>query len=180
MELKQKYLNKVNEEHYMAELKSIVNSVFNLDITCRVRLKSHVQARMVFSKILRERGFAMTSIAKFFNMDSHTSIINYMRKFDHDMNNNELFRNRYTTCREIFFDRYPSNEVYNEIKVDYVPKSVQLLISEVEARLEKKYAMNVPEKFKRFRTIIDMLDERIPHGKETMVEQKVLRMLNGL
>jgi hypothetical protein len=64
MESKQNYLGKINQHLDMIELNNIVEEVFGVDIKSSRRFKDIIEARMVFSKILRERGVPYTKIGE--------------------------------------------------------------------------------------------------------------------
>ena len=57
-------------------LKDIVEAVFRTDIMSSRRYQSIVEARMVFAKILVDRGHSLSSIGKYINKN-HATIIYY-------------------------------------------------------------------------------------------------------
>ena len=58
----------------MQQLADIVKSVFNEDVKDKIQRREIVDARMVFSKILRERGYTYASIGRFLKKD-HSTIV---------------------------------------------------------------------------------------------------------
>ena len=62
----------------MQELTEIIKSVFNEDVKDITRRREIVDARIVFSKILRERGYTHSAIGRFLRKD-HSTILSYMR-----------------------------------------------------------------------------------------------------
>ena len=60
----------------MEKLKEIVSQVFDTNINIKTRKRNNVEARMIFSKILREDGNTFESIGKAINKD-HSTIVYY-------------------------------------------------------------------------------------------------------
>ena len=63
------------------KLKEAVNSVFGLDMMERTRKRPHVNARIVFSNILFERGYSKSEIGRYLNKN-HATIIHYCKSFE--------------------------------------------------------------------------------------------------
>lgn len=155
-ESQQKYLDKINEYLEMNELKGIVNTIFDVDITNTKRKKNNVEARMVFAKILHDRGATLVSIARFLDKN-HCSIINYMNNFDVYFSEQQL-KKKYVVCREAFFQKRPVDKLY----------------------IEKDKLSAIESKYKRFKNILDIMNERTPYGKEDVLEKKIISFLNGI
>jgi hypothetical protein len=155
-ESKQKYIDKVSEHLDMKELKDIVDTIFDVDISNSVRKKNYVEARMVFTKILRDRGTTLVAIAAFLDKN-HCSIINYMLNFDNYFSEQSLKR-KYIVCREAFFQKRPVDKLY----------------------FEKDKISNIEKKYKRFNHILDIMNDRTPYGKEDVLEKKIISFLNGI
>jgi len=155
-ESQQKYLDKINLYIEMNELKDIVDTIFNVNITNSVRKKEYVEARMVFAKILHERGATIVSIARFLEKN-HCSILNYMGNFDSYFTDISL-KKKYVVCREAFFQKRPVDKLY----------------------LEKDKISAIEYKYKRFKNILDIMNERTPYGKEEVLEKKIISFLNGI
>lgn len=155
-ESKQKYLDKINLHIEMNELKDIVDTIFNVDITNSVRKKEYVEARMVFSKILHDRAATIVSIGQYLGKN-HSTILNYMAKFDNYFTDQSLKR-KYVVCREAFFQKRPVDRLY----------------------IEKDKLSMMESKYKRFKNILDIMNDRTPYGKESVLENKITLFLNGI
>jgi hypothetical protein len=140
----------------MNELKYIVDTIFDVDITNSVRKKNFVEARMVFTKILRDKGVTLVSIGNYLGKN-HCSILNYMGNFDNYFNDASL-KKKYNVCRESFFQKYPVDKLY----------------------FEKDKISTIEKKYKRFKHILDIMNERTPYGKEGVLEKKIISFLNGI
>ena len=155
-ESQQKYLDKINEHLDMKELKNIVDTIFDVDISNSVRKKNFVEARMVFTKILRDRGTTLVAIAAFLDKN-HCTIINYMGNFDNYFSEQSL-KKKYIVCREAFFQKRPVDRLY----------------------LEKDKLSAIENKYKRFKHILDIMNDRTPYGKEDVLEKKIISFLNNI
>jgi hypothetical protein len=140
----------------MNELKDIVDTIFDVNISNSVRKKNYVEARMVFTKILRDRGTTLVAIAAFLDKN-HCSIINYMLNFDNYFSDQSL-KKKYVVCREAFFQKRPVDKLY----------------------IEKDKMSAIENKYRRFKSILDIMNERTPYGKEDVLEKKIISFLNGI
>lgn len=155
-ESKQKFTDKISEHLDMKELKNIVDIIFDVDISNTVRKKDYVEARMVFTKILRDRGATLVSIADFLDKN-HCTILNYMCNFDNYFSEQSL-KKKYILCRDAFFQKRPVDKLY----------------------IEKDNISAIESKYKRFKNILDLMNDRTPYGKESVLEKKIISFLNGI
>lgn len=155
-ESQQKYLKTINQYIDMNELRDIVDTIFDVDITNSVRKKNFVEARMVFTKILRDRGATLVSIGRYLDKN-HCTILNYMGNFDNYFSEQSL-KKKYVVCREAFFQKRPVDKLY----------------------FEKDKIATIENKYKRFKHILDIMNERTPYGKEGELEKKIIAFLNGI
>jgi len=87
----------------MAQLKEIVNNVFAVDLLETNRKRDLVDARTVYSKVLRERGYTFETIAKSINRD-HATVIHYMKSIDSLITYDKGIRDKYIYCKNLFLD----------------------------------------------------------------------------
>ncbi len=175
MESKQKYTEDKNSE--MNELKDIVESMFLVDIKTKSRIRDAVDARMVFCRILRDRGHQWTSIGKYLSKD-HSTIIHLFQQSTDIFPLDGRLMQMYLKCKDKFMedkeDYMPieRNQIKNEL--DFLKNQINDLISKNE-KLEK-YA----EKYRRFESIINLIESRIQKGSEKIIEKKINEMFNGI
>jgi len=155
-ESQQKYLETINQYIEMNELKGIVDTIFDVNIANTVRKKDYVEARMVFTKILRDRGVTFVTIGKFLDKN-HSTVLNYMSNFDNYFNEQSL-KKKYVVCREAFFQKRPIDKLY----------------------LEKDKLSAIESKYKRFKNILDIMNDKTPYGKENVLEKKIISFLNNI
>lgn len=93
-----------SKKEEIEELIKIVNEVFFTDISKNSRKRTIVDARKIYSKILREKGFCYQSIADSLDKD-HATIIHYIRTIDSILEYDKTLRNMYMTCKSIFLKK---------------------------------------------------------------------------
>lgn len=83
------------------ELKKIVNDVFFTDLSESNRKRQVVDARRVYSKILRDRGYTFESIGKTLKLN-HATILHYTKSIDNIITYDVDFREKYIYCKSDF------------------------------------------------------------------------------
>jgi len=81
--------------------KKSINKILNVDLSSSKRDRKIVDAKKIYSKILRERGYGLQTIGDSINRN-HSTIIFYLRDIDSLILYDEEFRNKYITCKELF------------------------------------------------------------------------------
>jgi len=84
-------------------LKEIVSGVFGVDISLKNRQRNSVDARRIYSKILRERGYTFESIGYSLDRD-HATVINYMVSVDSILSYDKGLRDKYIACKNVFLE----------------------------------------------------------------------------
>ena len=160
------------------ELERIVDRVFNENIKSRRRKREIVYARMVFSKILRDRGYTTTDIAKYINKD-HTTIVHYGKTAINLMAQFPSYKSQYLTCyTEFMMDK-------DKEPLSFTEKKLYSSILSLKDDLEMLNLSNISlkeqlEKHKRLKNIIEFIDNRTPTGKEFFILKKINQMFNGI
>jgi len=84
-------------------LKQIVSGVFNVDISLKNRQRNSVDARRIYSKILRDRGYTFESIGNSIERN-HASVVNYMTSVDAILSFDKGLRDKYIACNNVFLE----------------------------------------------------------------------------
>ena len=120
----------------MKDLQKIIEQVFNVKILTKKRFIEIVDARMCFSKILRDRGYTLKSIGVFLGKD-HTTIMHYVDKSVTLFKQEAMLFEKYMICkekflqdREVIIDRIKDKDVH--MKVARLSNQVDTLIRERE------------------------------------------------
>lgn len=162
----------------MQQLSEIIKSVFNEDVKDKIQRREIVDARMVFSKILRERGYTYASIGRFLKKD-HSTVINYMRNVYHLLTQVNGLMAKYITCRDLFLiDKevlyINKEEKDNKLSIISLNNQIEKLI------LERENVTRMETKYKRIEDILSIIDKKTPNGKEKFILKKVNLMFNDI
>ena len=162
----------------MEKLKEIVSQVFDTDINIKTRKRNNVEARMIFSKILREDGNTFESIGKAINKD-HSTIVYYVNQASVLIKQSIELSDKYLECKNCYIDNLDvvlPQMKYDELKDEVV--ELKLLINQLT--IERNKTIKVQEKYNRIKKIINLVAERTHVGKEEFIERKINQMFNGI
>jgi hypothetical protein len=169
----------------MDNLKRIIDYVFKIDISIKTRKREYVNARMVFSKILKDNGYGVTMISKYLKKD-HTSIIHYVESVNSVLRFDESLMGKYMQAKDMYLNNKSlPNPKEKEVKLTQKEKIQQIRISVLNDEidnliLEKRKLMVISRKHKRLSEIINFIDKQTPHGKEDFILRKISTMFNGI
>jgi len=162
----------------MEKLKEIVSQVFDTNINIKTRKRNNVEARMIFSKILREDGNTFESIGKAINKD-HSTIVYYVNQASVLIKQSIELSDKYLECKNCYIDNL--DVVLPQMKYDEIKNEVlelKLLINQLT--IERNEIIKVQEKYNRIKKIINLVAERTHVGKEEFIERKINEMFNGI
>ena len=101
--------NKINT------LKEIIKEVFLVNIDEDTRRRDVVDARRIYSKILREERFSFELIGESIGKN-HATIIHYVRSIDNILEYDKDLREKYIACKGIYLEN--SESIFENIKND--------------------------------------------------------------
>ena len=162
----------------MEKLKEIVSQVFDTDINIKTRKRNNVEARMIFSKILREDGSTLQAIGKAINKD-HSTVIYYVNQASVLIKQSIELSDKYLECKNCYIDNLDvvlPQMKYDELKNEAL--ELKLLINQLT--IERNEIIKVQEKYNRIKKIINLVAERTHVGKEEFIEKKINQMFNGI
>jgi hypothetical protein len=162
----------------MEKLKEIVSQVFDTNINIKTRKRNNVEARMIFSKILREDGNTFESIGNAINKD-HSTIVYYVNQASTLIKQSIELSDKYLECKNCYIDNL--DVVLPQMKYDEIKNEVlelKLLINQLT--IERNEIIKVQEKYNRIKKIINLVAERTHVGKEEFIERKINQMFNGI
>jgi chromosomal replication initiation ATPase DnaA len=162
----------------MEKLKEIVSKVFDTNINIKTRKRNNVEARMIFSKILREDGNTFESIGKAINKD-HSTIVYYVNQASVLIKQSIELSDKYLECKNCYIDNLDvvlPQMKYDELKDEVV--ELKLLVNQLTS--ERREIIKVQEKYNRIKKIINLVAERTHVGKEEFIERKINQMFNGI
>jgi len=120
------------------ELKKIVNDVFLVDIEVKDSKRGVVDARKVYSKILRDSGYSYESIGNTIKKD-HATIIHYVKNIEYLLSYDQILREKYVACKNVFIKK--KNSISEQIK-----KDVDIYVTVVRLTNELQEAVEIKEK----------------------------------
>jgi chromosomal replication initiation ATPase DnaA len=162
----------------MEKLKEIVSQVFDTNINIKTRKRHNVEARMIFSKILREDGNTFESIGKAINKD-HSTIVYYVNQASSLIKQSIELSDKYLECKNCYIDNLDvvlPQMKYDELKSEVV--ELKFLCNRLAT--ERNEIIKVQEKYNRIKKIINLVAERTHVGKEEFIERKINQMFNGI
>jgi hypothetical protein len=162
----------------MEKLKEIVSQVFGTDINIKTRKRNNVEARMIFSKILREDRKTFQYIGNAINKD-HATIMYYVNQASILIKQSIELSDKYLECKNCYIDNL--DVVLPQMKYDELKNEVlelKLLINQLT--IERNKTIKVQEKYNRIKKIINLVAERTHVGKEEFIERKINEMFNGI
>jgi len=162
----------------MEKLKEIVSKVFDTNINIKTRKRNNVEARMIFSKILREDGNTFESIGKAINKD-HSTIVYYVNQASVLIKQSIELSDKYLECKNCYIDNLDvvlPQMKYDELKSEVI--ELKFLCNRLAT--ERNEIIKVQEKYNRIKKIINLVAERTHVGKEEFIERKINQMFNGI
>lgn len=162
----------------MNELKAIVEELFNVNIIKELRERETVEARMIFSKILRDRGYKFKAISTFLKKD-HTTVIHYVTRIDVFMKHDPKLMERYFLVKTAFMKDRKS--IAAKLTEHEVESKITALNNKIEELLlENEFHLKRIDRYNRIMNIIKVIDERTPIGEERFIEKAINSMFNGI
>ena len=178
-------------------LRTIVHAVVGIDVAeATSRTSDIVNAKMIYSKILRDRGHSLRLIGLPIHKH-HATILHYLRNMDNYLNTDKVFLKNYKICKEEFDkvcqeeDNTSSEPVEFYSFVSVKKEAIMLkienkdLYSKIEKmeeereQMEKKMA-DFNKDIGRVGPMFNMVRERTRPGTETEVLVKLNKFYNGL
>tara|TARA_R100000664_G_C2755538_1_gene143267 strand:+ start:2151 stop:2591 length:441 start_codon:yes stop_codon:yes gene_type:complete len=95
---------------------NLVNDTFDLDIITKCRKTKYIHARVIFCKILKDRGYGCLILSKILNRN-HATILNCFKSFDWFNKTDKHFNAYYTVIEEKFQEGYLNCRELNEIEL---------------------------------------------------------------
>lgn len=123
------------------ELKKIVNDIFLVDIEVKDSKRGVVDARKVYSKILRDSRYSYELIGETINKN-HATIIHYVKNIEYLLTYDKILRDKYVACKNIFIKKRKSIKEQTEKDVDIYVTVVRLTNELQEAIASKDKILN--------------------------------------
>ncbi len=162
-----------NNQYEMDILRTIIKDVIGVEIVKRTNKREAVDARRIFSKILSDRGYTRSEVAKYLKKD-HTSIVHYMSDVDDMIRYVPNFADQYMACKNYFINSVDKTSDEENKFILSLKLRIDELLLDREEMSERIHRHN------RLREIIDLLDFEVPKGKEFFILKKIRLMFNEM
>ena len=107
-------------------LREIIERKFNLELIAKRRYTRYIQARCIFSTILKEKGYGCFAIGKMLRLN-HATVLNYFENFKWFLKTDKDFAESY----EQIYEQFQSNSViYTQLQEFELKKQLILLQKE--------------------------------------------------
>jgi hypothetical protein len=156
-------------------LKQIVEERFNKKIISKGRYRENVDARMVFSKILRERGHTYKSIGQYLYKD-HSTIIHYVEQATNIFKTDKKLMDFYIECRNKFLENREPIVLHTDRDLVREVLSLRNQIDDLISQYES--IKEIEKKYERLNGIINLINLRTPVGSENLIKRKINEMFN--
>jgi hypothetical protein len=156
-------------------LRTFIEERFNLDIMNRDRKRDTVDARMIFSKILRENGHTFSNIARYLNKD-HTTILHYTEQCMFVLKNDLRLMSIYVDCKGKFEENITPLTYYNTS--DLIKETISLR-NEIDKLILENNKLK-ENRYERLNDIMNLINARTPEGHENLIKRKINEFFNGL
>ena len=162
--------------------KKIINQVFNIDLTHKCRQRNFVNARMLFTKMMREDGAKVNTIASFLNLESHASVLHYLKNINFILKYDKELDSQYQTCLRYYkladprIDDLRPHELKGLILV--LEDRNKLLSLEIQSLQETIHTTELRDK--RFKRLFDLIRNRTKPDTEEVIEKKLNTIFNGV
>jgi hypothetical protein len=176
-------MNQYYKESTKASIyKKVINQVFNTDIGAKGRKRNLVNARMIFTQLMRNDGVTYQAIAFHLNLESHATIMHYLKQIKFLLTYDRDLIAKYEMCVRMYKITDPSIDILrrDELKnrVLCLEDRNKLLSLEIEGLKRQLQENNNQDK--RFKTIFDMIRNRTRPDTETVIEKKLNTIFNGI
>ena len=149
----------------------------SVNIKSKRRTRDIVDAKMIYSKLLREKGFTLKKIGETLGKD-HTTIIHYIRAMDNLIETEPNMNNTYAKCRDIFFEGEEREAQIDPEILKIRMKDLRRQCNILNIELQKQKEQN--RRYKRLSELVSVLDQRIPKGKEEQFKTIINRVFNNI
>ncbi len=157
-------------------LKDIVENVFQTEIMSSRRYQTIVEARMVFAKILVDRGHSLSSIGRYIDKN-HATIIYYNKHLTNLLEQYPYLFNKYMECKNAFLDKRDPIIFFKERNVQAMMAKLMEKVDELI--MEKENLKSTIKRYRKFERIVELLHDKARYYDEVALYQKINSIFNS-
>jgi len=159
------------------ELRDIVENVFRVPLVTKSRHRCYVTPRMVFARVLADRGHSKKSIGRYLTRN-HSTVIHYCNKFDDLYKRDKELTVGYDDVMSCLKGKY------DPVRKFTPPQLIKRVFRLQDQNEKLREALrNLEEDSKltsRFDRLYADIARRTPLGKEEVVCKAIISTLNGV
>tara|TARA_R100000541_G_scaffold2021_3_gene7443 strand:+ start:9384 stop:9920 length:537 start_codon:yes stop_codon:yes gene_type:complete len=162
--------------------KRIIKQVFNISLDTKGRVRNLVDARMVFTKLMRDEKSTYQSIAFHLNLESHASVIHYYKSIQFLLSHDKELKRKYDMCVRLYNLTDPALDILkpDELKNRCLNLEDKNKLLSLELEILKKQLQETSSQEKRFKSLFDMIRTRTKPNTEKVIEKKLNTIFNGI
>jgi len=175
---KANFSEKIRKDSELEYIKMCVESVCYCKIHTNTRKRINVEARVIFSKILREMKTPLETIGSYLNRH-HTTIIHLLNLGNDLIETDEKFKEKYIVAKNLV-NRGEQINYTEEEKLSYKEQILSLKCIIDELNLERKHTLKFNSKYDRIGSIIELIETNTPEGYEDLIEKQIKNMFQRI
>jgi hypothetical protein len=175
---KANFSEKIRKDSELDYIKMCVESVCYCKIHTNTRKRSNVEARVIFSKILREMKTPLETIGSYLNKH-HTTIIHLLNLANDLIETDEKFKEKYIVARNLA-NRGEQINYTEEETLSYREQISSLKCIIDELNLERKHTVKFNNKYDRIGSIIELIETNTPEGHEKLIEAQIINLFRRI
>tara|TARA_R100000808_G_C2154121_1_gene164871 strand:- start:224 stop:739 length:516 start_codon:yes stop_codon:yes gene_type:complete len=163
-------------------IKSIVSSFYGLDLETSLRTYEYIKARTICYKIMRDEvNMTYPEIGRHFKK-SHATVLCALRKWDSLLLYDKSMEPDYLEIQNIWYHEAHQYEEVEPFKLkkelkDLHNKNKMLNLSLIDVQEQCEELL---KRTKKYQTVIDLIEERVPEKRMADLEKKLNHILNGM
>jgi len=166
-------------------LRDAVNEVMDASVEATDRKRVNVEARMVFSKILVDKGHSKSMVGRYLNK-SHCLVIHYCNQFKDLVVYDKRLKVKYETVVDVYHENY--DPIYNMTRADMKElifkqrRELKDFENELfkQDKVIKELSRDEDTGYDRLEKLHNLIREKVPVGKEDILYNRINIFLNGL
>ena len=163
-------------------IKNIVNTYYNIEVNSKIKTDRLVKARAICYKILKEECCMTYSFIAYSFQKNHATIMHAVKEIKWMFKSDKQMERDYRNILALWLEESAD---YVELKPTELKK--QLNILQEQNKMLNLSLIDVQEKCeelskhaKKYKTVVDLIDKRVPEQRLKEVEVKINHIINGL
>jgi hypothetical protein len=163
-------------------VKKIVNEYFDVNVDSSIRTSPLIQARAICYKILKDQCNMTYSFIAFCFKKNHATVIHalkefpWMIKYDKQMDKDyHIIMAKWKGEANLYDDMSPLQLKKELENLHEQNKMLNLSLIDVQERCEE-----LSKNTKKYKSLVDLIEKRVPEQRLAEVEKKINHLINGL